>query len=184
MCAVLHVHRDSGRSASEASDLYAVVEDRTGHISKSAACNHCYLRCHTAAGFPPCWSMQPSQFHVSKCSGSAGGGRSSHRTRLPGRVIAAPTRLYAQQGKRARVYRNDDRVSNDQRVHGRRPHGRRSVDEDDIEVGQDRCPAQEKLAIDLFLPPGGRRPRYQWSSAGVSNEDESQRGTGQCRASR
>ncbi len=138
----------------------------------------------TAAGFPPCWSMDPSQFHVSKCSGSAGGGRSSHRTRLPGRVIAAPTRLYAQQGKRARVYRNDDRVSNDQRVHGRRPHGRRSVDEDDIEVGQDRCPAQEKLAIDLFLPPGGRRPRYQWSSAGVSNEDESQRGTGQCRASR
>ncbi len=47
---------------------------------------------------------------------------------------------------------DDDRVGDDQSVHRSRPHGRRRVDEDDIEVGQNRLqlPAQEKLAIDLL----------------------------------
>ena len=60
--------------------------------------------------------------------------------------------IHAQQSKRARIYRNDDRVSYDKSVHGRRPHGRRRVDEDDVEVGQDwlQLPAQKNLAIDLL----------------------------------
>ncbi len=60
--------------------------------------------------------------------------------------------IHAQQSERAGVNGNDDRVSDDQSVHGRRPHGRRRADEDDVEVGQDRpqLPAQKELAIDLF----------------------------------
>src|SRR5205823_6593064 len=47
---------------------------------------------------------------------------------------------------------NDDRVGNDQSVYGCRPHGGRSVDEDHIEVGQDRfqLPAQKDLTVDLL----------------------------------
>ena len=60
--------------------------------------------------------------------------------------------IHAQQGERAGIDGNDDRVGNDQRVYGGRPHGWRRVDEDDIEVRQDRfqLAAQKKLAIDLL----------------------------------
>ena len=60
--------------------------------------------------------------------------------------------IHAQQGKTAGVYGDYDRVRDDQGVYGGRPHGRRRVYEDDIEVVQDRLQlsAQEKLAIDLL----------------------------------
>src|SRR5439155_22787700 len=60
--------------------------------------------------------------------------------------------IHAQEGKAGTVDRYDHRVSDDQSVHGRRTHGRRRVDEDDVEVGQDRLqlPAQKDLAIHLL----------------------------------
>src|SRR5439155_15874597 len=60
--------------------------------------------------------------------------------------------IHPQQGERAGIDGNDDRVGNDQSVYGCRPHGGRSVDEDHIEVGQDwfQLPAQKDLTVDLL----------------------------------